>query len=64
MKLQYVEVVFASSKKRYTYHSTEPLKVGDKATVLTADGVTPVTVVSVLSHTPAFKTKPIHGRQA
>lgn len=63
-KLNFVEVTFATSSKRYTYHSAEKLAVGDKVTVLTSDGVTPVTVVRLLQQAPAFKTKPIHGRRA
>ncbi|WNO48501.1 hypothetical protein [Achromobacter phage SE2] len=61
MAIKYVEVVFASSSKRYTYHTELDLQVNDHATVLTADGVTPVQVVAILKQAPAFKTKPIHA---
>lgn len=62
MAMKFVEVVFATSAKRYTYHTDLDVGPNDKALVLTADGLTPVTVCRVLDYAPAFKTKPLHSK--
>lgn len=60
---QYVAVKFKPSDHRtYTYHnSSEPVQPGDTVRVRTNDGEKTVTVESVTSTPPPFKTKPIIG---
>ena len=60
---QYVAVKFNDWDRRsYTYHHDgDPLSIGDRVTVMTADGTSTVTVDAIVHAKPSFATKPIHG---
>lgn len=61
---QYVAVQFNPWDRRtYTYHyDGEALQPDDKVDVITGQGVTSVTVVSITDQLPSFETKAIVGK--